>query len=252
MNTASILTFLNRKKRPRITFLLIISVSDYSCTIAQVPVTICMWPSIDVWAWKKSTSLTKCTCMNRACGIMCLRADQYACVRVCTCVSAEEITISMWLWLNFPFTVLKVHRNLLLAGCLPRQAGAKLFENQSVFGSQITIRSLVSPRSLLLDRQLASQAWGGEQKKKREKKERGWWFGHPAMQPAGVGSTPTKSSRHLLGACKVQHTAKNRWTSQGIASCPDKKWKICPVQKDNYISYHTAITSPGLIDFYGS
>lgn len=36
--------------------------------------------------------------------------------------------------------------------------------------------------------------------------------GHPSAEPAGVGSTPTKSSRHLLGVCKVQRAAKKETT----------------------------------------
>lgn len=43
----------------------------------------------------------------------------------------------------------------------------------------------------------------------------------PSRRPAGVRSTPTESSRHLLGACKVQRAqAKNsRGSQQGAASC---------------------------------
>ncbi|CAB1414490.1 unnamed protein product [Pleuronectes platessa] len=73
------------------------------------------------------------------------------------------MTIRTWASIN----VGGVKRHLIDTVHL-RGAGAKPFETQSVFGSQITIRSLVSPRSLLSDRQLALLArGGGEENRKR-------------------------------------------------------------------------------------
>lgn len=60
-----------------------------------------------------------------------------------------------------------------MAGCLLQQAGAKLFETQSVFGSQITIRFLVSPR--LSPPGSAARVAGLKEKKKGRKKEAGGW-----------------------------------------------------------------------------
>ncbi|KAK1876781.1 Harmonin, partial [Dissostichus eleginoides] len=81
-------------------------------------------------------------------------------------------------------------------GCLLLQTAAKLFETQSVCSSQITIRSSVSPPGSAA--RIAS--WRKEEKKRERKRP---MVGHLSTRPAGVGSTPTESSRHLLAVCKA-------------------------------------------------
>jgi len=99
-----------------------------------------------------------------------------------------------------------------LAGCLLSQFGAKLFETKSVSGLQITIRYSASPHLSQLPPS-RSAAYFAKKKGEKEKRKR-LVVGHPSTQPAGFGSTPTKSSRHLLGHSKMQHAGRKEETKR--------------------------------------
>lgn len=100
-----------------------------------------------------------------------------------------------------------------MAGCLLQQAGAKLFETQSVFGSQITIRFLVSPR-LSPPGSAACVAGmkeeeGGKKKEEREREER--------KKEAGGWSSISTASWRRINTHQVQEAPVG--SLQGAAHC---------------------------------
>lgn len=98
-----------------------------------------------------------------------------------------------------------------MAGCLPQQAGAKLFETQSALGSQITLPSLVSP----------PPSAPRVAKREREEEERGRWLVIRQQSQLALDQHPPSPAGTCWGSarCSALQKKRNYTTSQGAASC---------------------------------
>lgn len=193
---------------------------------------VCLSVWWNFWPWNGASS-TRRICMNKACArgyIIRVWPRALSCASAC-CVFVRKSPVSIKLWLNFPFIDVKknkkMHRNPSLAGCPPyRSVPSSLKPNQLP-----VLRSPFAPSPPLHPSAVPVKACSKKKKQERMKRETPV-VGHPSPRPAGVGSTPTKSSRHLLGLCKVQRSAakNNKKTVKAIAVLKIIKSLYCTIE----------------------
>lgn len=141
----------------------------------------------NVWAWKDHIDTVHLRGYN-----LCVELYNTCLIRVCVCVCVHVHVRAGNHHFNIALIKLPIYRcestQEPFLGRLPPAAGrcqALWNPISSLLSDHYPLLSLSSP---------LSSSIGRERGRKRP------MVGHPSTQPAGVGSTPTKSSRHLLGS----------------------------------------------------